>query len=90
MKKNWQNDIHDRMSDYEIQEPKGLWEDVSKKMAEMKGECQEDMAHSHKGGCGSKHCATTGICRIKYHRQQREQHSKICGSAYKQTNNSSC
>ena len=40
MKKNWQNDIHDRMSDYEIQEPKGLWEDVSRKMAEMKGECQ--------------------------------------------------
>ena len=40
MKKNWQNDIHDRMSDYEIQEPKGLWEDVSKKMAEMKGERQ--------------------------------------------------
>ena len=29
MKKNWQNDIHDRMSDYEIQAPKGLWEDVS-------------------------------------------------------------
>ena len=28
MKKNWQNDIHDRMSDYEIQEPNGLWEDV--------------------------------------------------------------
>lgn len=43
MKKNWQNDIHDRMSDYEIQEPKGLWEDVSKKMAEMKGECQEPL-----------------------------------------------
>ncbi|MDY3709896.1 MAG: hypothetical protein SO062_05815, partial [Sodaliphilus sp.] len=40
MKKNWQNDIHDRMSDYEIQEPKGLWEDVSRKMAEMKGERQ--------------------------------------------------
>ena len=40
MKKNWQNDIHDRMSDYEIQEPKGLWEDVSRKMAEMKGEHQ--------------------------------------------------
>ena len=40
MKKNWQNDIHDRMSDYEIQAPKGLWEDVSKKMAEMKGERQ--------------------------------------------------
>ena len=40
MKKNWQNDIHDRMSDYEIQAPKGLWEDVSRKMAEMKGERQ--------------------------------------------------
>ena len=36
MKKNWQNDIHDRMSDYEIQEPKGQWENVSRKMEEMK------------------------------------------------------
>lgn len=44
------------------------------------------MAHSHKGSCGSKHCATTGICRTKYHRQQRGQHSKIYGSAHKQTN----
>lgn len=28
MKNNWLNDIHDRMSDYEVDEPHGLWEGI--------------------------------------------------------------
>ena len=28
MKDKWLKDIHDRMADYEINEPDGLWEDI--------------------------------------------------------------
>lgn len=28
MKDNWLNDIHDRMADFEIEEPQGLWDDI--------------------------------------------------------------
>lgn len=28
MKKDWLQDIHDKMQDYEVEEPRGLWEDI--------------------------------------------------------------
>lgn len=37
MKDNWQKDIHDRLGNYEKDEPKGLWEDIRKEMAGTNG-----------------------------------------------------
>lgn len=36
MKKDWLKDIHDRMGNYEMDAPDGLWEGISKGMAERK------------------------------------------------------
>lgn len=36
MKKDWQKDIHDRMGNYEMDAPEGLWEGISKGLAERK------------------------------------------------------
>lgn len=36
MKKDWQKDIHDRMGNYEMDAPEGLWEGITKGMAERK------------------------------------------------------
>lgn len=33
MKDNWQKDIHNRLGNYEINEPEGLWTDIRKEMA---------------------------------------------------------
>ena len=37
MKDNWQKDIHNRLGNYEINEPEGLWEDIRKEMAGANG-----------------------------------------------------
>lgn len=34
MKKDWQKDIHDRLGNYEMDAPEGLWEGITKGMAE--------------------------------------------------------
>ncbi len=36
MKKDWQKDIHDRLGNYEMDAPEGLWEGISKGLAERK------------------------------------------------------
>lgn len=42
MKNNWQKDIHNRLGNYEKNEPKGLWEDIHKKMEEENGGYMRD------------------------------------------------
>lgn len=37
MKDNWQKDIHNRLGNYEINEPEGLWKDIRKEMAGANG-----------------------------------------------------
>ena len=34
MKEDWLNDIHDRMADYEADEPQGLWDDLCRARAQ--------------------------------------------------------
>lgn len=37
MKEDWQKDIHDRLGSYEKDAPEGLWEDITRKMADAEG-----------------------------------------------------
>ncbi len=46
MKNNWQKDIHNRLGNYEIDEPKGLWEDIRKEMADENGGYMRDSKYS--------------------------------------------
>lgn len=38
MSNNWQKDIHNRMSNYEVEAPEDLWDSISKDMCETKGD----------------------------------------------------
>ncbi len=42
MKNNWQRDIHNRLGNYEKDEPKGLWEDIRKGMVDENGGYMRD------------------------------------------------
>ena len=37
MKEDWQKDIHDRLGSYEKDAPEGLWENITRKMADAEG-----------------------------------------------------
>lgn len=55
MSNNWQKDIHDRMGNYEIDAPEGLWDNISKEMGskgighKSMGEANGDNKHTTKG-----------------------------------------
>ena len=61
MSNNWQKDIHDRMGNYEIDAPEGLWDNISKEMGskgighKSMGEANGDNKHTTKGATIFQH-----------------------------------
>lgn len=50
MSNNWQKDIHDRMGNYEIDAPEGLWDNISKEMgSKSMGEANGDNKQTTNG-----------------------------------------
>ena len=65
MSNNWQKDIHDRMGNYEIDAPEGLWDNISKEMG-SKGIGPKSMGEANGDNKQTTKCAT-----IFQHRFQR-------------------
>lgn len=65
MSNNWQKDIHDRMGNYEIDAPEGLWDNISKEMG-SKGIGSKSM-----GEANGDNKQTTKSATILQHRFQR-------------------
>lgn len=61
MSNNWQKDIHDRMGNYEIDAPEGLWDNISKEMGskgigpKSMGEANGDNKQTTKGATIFQH-----------------------------------
>ena len=56
MSNNWQKDIHDRMGNYEIDAPEGLWDNISKEMgSKSMGEANGDNKQTTKGATIFQH-----------------------------------
>ena len=61
MSNNWQKDIHDRMGNYEIDAPEGLWDNISKEMGSKEigpksmGEANGDNKQTTKGATIFQH-----------------------------------
>ena len=56
MSNNWQKDIHDRMGNYEIDAPEGLWDNISKEMgSKSMGEANGDNKQTTNGATIFQH-----------------------------------
>ena len=56
MSNNWQKDIHDRMGNYEIDAPEGLWDNISKETgSKSMGEANGDNKQTTKGATIFQH-----------------------------------
>ena len=65
MSNNWQKDIHDRMGNYEIDAPEGLWDNISKEMS------SKGMGSKSMGEANGDNKQTTKGATIFQHRFQR-------------------
>lgn len=65
MSNNWQKDIHDRMGNYEIDAPEGLWDNISKEMG------SKGIGHKSMGEANGDNKQTTKGATIFQHRFQR-------------------
>ena len=65
MSNNWQKDIHDRMGNYEIDAPEGLWDNISKEMG------SKEMDSKSMGEANGDNKQTTKGATIFQHRFQR-------------------
>lgn len=65
MSNNWQQDIHDRMGNYEIDAPEGLWDNISKEMG------SKGIGHKSMGEANGDNKQTTKGATIFQHRFQR-------------------
>lgn len=65
MSNNWQKDIHDRMGNYEIDAPEGLWDNISKEMG------SKGMGSKSMGEANGDNKQTTKGATIFQHRFQR-------------------
>ena len=65
MSNNWQKDIHDRMGNYEIDAPEGLWDNISKGMD------SKEMGSKSMGEANGDNKQTTNGATIFQHRFQR-------------------
>lgn len=65
MSNNWQKDIHDRMGNYEIDAPEGLWDNISKGMG------SKEMGSKSMGEANGDNKQTTNGATIFQHRFQR-------------------
>ena len=65
MSNNWQKDIHDRMGNYEIDAPEGLWDNISKGMD------SKEMGSKSMGEANGDNKQTTKGATIFQHRFQR-------------------
>lgn len=70
MSNNWQKDIHDRMGNYEIDAPEGLWDNISKEMG-SKGISSKGMGSKSMGEANGDNKQTTNGATIFQHRFQR-------------------
>lgn len=65
MSNNWQKDIHNRMGNYEIDAPEGLWDNISKEMG------SKGIGHKSMGEANGDNKQTTKGATIFQHRFQR-------------------
>ena len=65
MSNNWQKDIHDRMGNYEIDAPEGLWDNISKEIS------SKGIGHKSMGEANGDNKQTTKGATIFQHRFQR-------------------
>ena len=65
MSNNWQKDIHDRMGNYVIDAPEGLWDNISKEMG------SKEMGSKSMGEANGDNKQTTNGATIFQHRFQR-------------------
>lgn len=70
MSNNWQKDIHDRMGNYEIDAPEGLWDNISKEMG-SKGIGSKGIGPKSMGKANGDNKQTTKGATIFQHRFQR-------------------
>lgn len=70
MSNNWQKDIHDRMGNYEIDAPEGLWDNISKEMG-SKGISSKGMGSKSMGEANGDNKQTTKSATIFQYRFQR-------------------
>ncbi len=70
MSNNWQKDIHDRMGNYEIDAPEGLWDNISKEMG-SKEISSKGIGPKSMGEANGDNKQTTNGATIFQHRFQR-------------------
>ena len=70
MSNNWQKDIHDRMGNYEIDAPEGLWDNISKEMG-SKEISSKGIGPKSMGEANGDNKQTTKGATIFQHRFQR-------------------
>ena len=70
MSNNWQKDIHDRMGNYEIDAPEGLWDNISKEMG-SKEISSKGIGPKSMGEANGDNKQTTNGATILQHRFQR-------------------
>lgn len=70
MSNNWQKDIHDRMGNYEIDAPEGLWDNISKEMG-SKGMGAKGISSKSMGEANGDNKQTTKSATIFQYRFQR-------------------